>query len=105
MHGHSVGGTNPSLLQAMGAGAPVLALDTPYNREVIGNQEQLFPADAPSLGARIRQILSDRIRAERWVEQSKATIANRYSWQDVADRYLEALSLARDRRSKIRADL
>ena len=100
VHGHSVGGTNPGLLQAMGAGAPVLALDTPFNREVIGNQEQLFPAEALTLGARIRQILSDRERAEQWVERSKATIVDRYSWQDVADCYLEALHLARHRRKE-----
>ncbi len=34
IHGHSVGGTNPSLLRAMGAGAPVLAYDVEFNREV-----------------------------------------------------------------------
>ena len=35
-HGHSVGGTNPSLLRAMGAGTAVLAWDCPFNREVAG---------------------------------------------------------------------
>ena len=34
LHGHSVGGTNPSLLRAMGAGAPVTAWDVVFNREV-----------------------------------------------------------------------
>lgn len=100
LHGHSVGGTNPALLQAMGAGAPVLALDTPFNREVVGNEDQLFPADAQSLAAKIRQILLDREQAERWVERSKTTIAERYSWKDVADRYLEAINLARQRRKE-----
>jgi glycosyltransferase involved in cell wall biosynthesis len=37
VHGHSVGGTNPSLLQAMGAGAPVVAFDTPFSREVLAD--------------------------------------------------------------------
>ena len=36
-HGHSVGGTNPALFQALGAGAPTLALDTPFNREVVAH--------------------------------------------------------------------
>ncbi len=35
-HGHSVGGTNPSLLRAMGGGTPVLAYDVVFNREVVG---------------------------------------------------------------------
>lgn len=103
LHGHSVGGTNPALLQAMGAGAPVLALDTPFNREVVRNGEQLFPADAQILAAKIRQVLSDRPRRERWVACSKAMIAERYSWQDVADRYLDALELAKQRRTASRA--
>ena len=34
IHGHTVGGTNPSLVEAMGAGNPVIAHDNPYNRWV-----------------------------------------------------------------------
>jgi glycosyltransferase involved in cell wall biosynthesis len=41
-HGHSVGGTNPALVQAMALGAPILALDTVYNREVLGAGHQHF---------------------------------------------------------------
>lgn len=37
IHGHSVGGTNPSLLLALCHGTPVLAHDNPYNREVAGS--------------------------------------------------------------------
>ena len=32
LHGHTVGGTNPSLVEALGAGNPVIAHDNPYNR-------------------------------------------------------------------------
>ena len=35
-HGHSVGGTNPSLLEAMAAGAFLIAHENPYNRWVLG---------------------------------------------------------------------
>lgn len=42
LHGHSVGGTNPSLLRAMGAGAPVAALDVDFNREVLGDTGRYF---------------------------------------------------------------
>ena len=49
-HGHSVGGTNPSLLRAMGAGTAVLAWDCPFNREVAGEQGRYF-GDAASLAA------------------------------------------------------
>ena len=41
-HGHSVGGTNPSLLRAMGAGTAVIAYDVPFNREVLDERAWLF---------------------------------------------------------------
>ncbi len=42
LHGHSVGGTNPSLLRAAGAGAYTLAFDVSFNREVIGDQGEYW---------------------------------------------------------------
>src|ERR1700722_1129064 len=54
VHGHSVGGTNPALLQALGAGAPTLALNTPFNAEVLPYPDQLFPHDPEALADRVR---------------------------------------------------
>ncbi|WP_210481931.1 glycosyltransferase [Naasia sp. SYSU D00948] len=42
VHGHSVGGTNPSLLRAMGAGTAVIGYDVTFNREVAGPTGQYF---------------------------------------------------------------
>ncbi len=42
MHGHSVGGTNPSLLRAMGAGTSVVAMRNVFNHEVLGGSGFLF---------------------------------------------------------------
>ena len=42
LHGHSVGGTNPSLLRAMGAGNAVIAYDVAFNREVLDVQGWFF---------------------------------------------------------------
>jgi glycosyltransferase involved in cell wall biosynthesis len=41
-HGHSVGGTNPSLVEALGAGNPIVAHDNVYNRWVAGPQQLYF---------------------------------------------------------------
>lgn len=97
IHGHSVGGTNPALLQALGAGAPTLALDTVFNREVLGEDaaDQLFPPDADGLRAAIARVLSDRDLQEALSKRGQRVVEARYSWQDVSDRYLEALRLAR----------
>ena len=41
-HGHSVGGTNPSLLEAMASGALICAHDNPFNRAILGNDAFIF---------------------------------------------------------------
>jgi glycosyltransferase involved in cell wall biosynthesis len=42
LHGHSAGGTNPSLVEAMFAGAPVIALENIYNRYTTNNSALYF---------------------------------------------------------------
>lgn len=42
LHGHSVGGINPSLIEAMGCGANIMALATPFNREALGSTGTYF---------------------------------------------------------------
>lgn len=42
IHGHRVGGINPSLIEAMGCGANILALDTPFNQEALGPNGSFF---------------------------------------------------------------
>jgi glycosyltransferase involved in cell wall biosynthesis len=98
VHGHSVGGTNPGLLQALGAGAPTLALDTVFNREVVRSDDQLFPHDAAKLAMRIRTVLADERLQSELSAHGKRVIRQHYDWGDVSSRYLAALLEARDRR-------
>ncbi len=95
VHGHSVGGTNPALLQAMGAGAPTIVFDSPYNLEVLGDQaHNRSYADADGLGRRLRGVLDDPTRAAGHVADDRSRIATTYSWPAVARRYFEALALS-----------
>jgi glycosyltransferase involved in cell wall biosynthesis len=91
VHGHSVGGTNPSLLQAMGAGAPVVALNTPFNAEVIRNDAQLYESSADDLAAKIAAVLDSPSLREGLIAKGKKEVAERYSWDDVCRRYLDML--------------
>lgn len=92
VHGHSVGGTNPGLLQALGAGAPTLALDTPFNAEVLPVPEQLFPRDATVLAGQISQVAGSPLRQRRMRLAGQRIIGERYSWQDVCQRYTDLLA-------------
>lgn len=91
MHGHSVGGTNPALLQALGAGAPTLALDTPFNREVIQNEEQMVPHDPSVLAERIKQLLADPEARARLRAHGQTVVETRYSWHGVCCSYLNVV--------------
>lgn len=100
IHGHSVGGTNPSLLRAMGAGAPVLAYECPFNREVTANQA-LFWSDAADLTEILDEvaggedhIVSTSIEDDlgRFSEAGRRRIAENYQWDQVAADYGTLLS-------------
>ncbi|HUB75073.1 MAG TPA: DUF1972 domain-containing protein [Solirubrobacteraceae bacterium] len=97
IHGHSVGGTNPSLLQALGAGAPTLALDTVFNREVIGDEEQLFAGQPAHLAEKIKGVLGSAQLRERFRARGQGIIRDRYAWEDVVGAYLAALRSAQAR--------
>jgi glycosyltransferase involved in cell wall biosynthesis len=91
LHGHSVGGTNPALLQALGAGAPTLALETVFNREVIARDEQLFPADPVALAPMISAVIGDDARRGEMARHGRARVAAEYDWDRVSERYFAAL--------------
>jgi glycosyltransferase involved in cell wall biosynthesis len=91
IHGHSVGGTNPALLQALGAGAPTLALDTSFNAEVLPFPEQLFPHDAQILADRIRSVITSPPLQEEMAQRGRSVIREHYSWNDVCQAYMDVL--------------
>ena len=85
-HGHSVGGTNPSLLRAIGAGAPTNAFDVTFNREVIDDAGRWWssPDDVAALAQECEADPTGTARrGERAREHSR-----RYDWDDVAAKYL-----------------
>ncbi len=94
LHGHSVGGTNPSLLRAMGAGTAVIAYDVVFNREVLGH-DGAFVAGAQDVGP----LLEDaEARPDAWQARGHALrerAARTYSWDAVSRDYgVLATSLA-----------
>jgi len=91
LHGHSVGGTNPALVQAMGLGAPVLALDTPFNREVLNSSEQLFEGDASEIAFRIKTVMTSLETRTRFRSNGRSRVAAIYNWSNVCASYEASL--------------
>ena len=86
LHGHSVGGTNPSLIEAMAAGAPVVAHDNPFNRWVLGEQGGWFFRGADDLAALLAAPPPAPARAAA-VRQARAACHERFLWADILAAY------------------
>lgn len=90
-HGHSVGGTNPALVQAMAAGAPTVARDTVYNREVLADAALFTPPTPVAIERTIDGLMRNHSQQERLVSAARIRAANEYSWASVNQRYEDAL--------------
>lgn len=84
MHGHSAGGTNPSLVEAMYLGLPVFAFDINYNRETT-EHGALFFSDSMELLKLLHQTDEASLAA---IGNGMSEIAKkRYRWQSVLECY------------------
>jgi glycosyltransferase involved in cell wall biosynthesis len=93
-HGHSVGGTNPALVQAMTCGAPIVARDTVFNREVLADAGVLVEAIPEEIAAAVAAILNDPARAERLSRAARDRALKDYAWDGVCEAYGDALEAA-----------
>jgi glycosyltransferase involved in cell wall biosynthesis len=84
-HGHSVGGTNPSLLEAMACASPIAAHDNPFNRGVLKNHADYFN-DATDV-SRLMRSDSDEETIKQRKKQNLAVIRTAYNWRTVAAQY------------------
>ena len=92
-HGHSVGGTNPALVQAMACGAPIIARDTAYNREVLGSIGQLTLPSPKAIAEAVEKMMSDPASQERISKLVLERAATDYTWDAVCTAYEEQARL------------
>ena len=84
-HGHSVGGTNPSLLEAMACGCVIAAHDNPFNRAILGNQSYYFSSaeqvcDALETNGTMKETVA-------WQEKNREKIKDMYNWDKIIGDY------------------
>jgi glycosyltransferase involved in cell wall biosynthesis len=91
VHGHQVGGTNPSLVEALGAGNAVLAQDNRFNRWVAGDGALYFK-DSDGFASCMDEVLSN---ADRLAELKRAGLARyeqEFTWPNVLAQYEKLLA-------------
>jgi glycosyltransferase involved in cell wall biosynthesis len=91
VHGHEVGGTNPALLQAMGSGCCVLALDTVFNAETVGGTGLLFAGDVKALAGKMQYLLANPEVVRYYRKAALERIKEFYRWEKVTADYEKIL--------------
>lgn len=91
VHGHMLGGTNPALLKALGYGNMVLALNTPFNKEVVEDYGILFDKDVKDLRAKLQYIEDHPGVASEYRRRAPDRIRDAYTWEHITDQYEELL--------------
>ena len=85
-HGHSVGGTNPSLLEAMASNAFIIAHDNHFNKTILQQNGYYFsnPADIKNIIDRIKK--NDNLQL---VQNNFDAIENEFNWDKINGEYLQ----------------
>ncbi|MBW3118717.1 DUF1972 domain-containing protein [Providencia rettgeri] len=84
IHGHSAGGTNPSLVEAMHIGRPILAFDCDFNRYSTDNKALYFSNDNSLL--KLIEDTDDNMLVSN-SEKMKEIAIEKYTWSKIATQY------------------
>ncbi len=85
-HGHKVGGTNPSLVEALWAGNAVMAHRNPFNAWTAG-PDQFFFSDADECAAAMRRVATDDAAVVAARRAARARAAALFAWEPILESY------------------
>lgn len=90
IHGHQVGGTNPSLVEAMGAGSAILANDNLFNRWVAGSEARYFTGES-DLARLLDAVLEMREQLAGMRSAALARFNEVFTWHHILAQYEDLL--------------
>jgi len=89
MHGHSVGGTNPSLLEALGCGNLCICHDNIFNREVTDNNMIYFDSSEACAIVINESVSMFDIKYKEYKKFAISRIDNYYNWENIGNKYAD----------------
>lgn len=87
-HGHTVGGTNPSLLEAMASGSLICANDNVFNRNVLDNDAYYFRSSG-EISKLLNEITFSSSQNQKMIERNIVKIKEKYNWSEIVNLYEE----------------
>lgn len=89
IHGHEVGGTNPSLLRAMDAGTAPVVLNVPFNATVVEEAGVVFDRNNDSLAGVLRHLVAHPAEVQEIGNRASSRAMKHFSWDAVADAHYD----------------
>jgi len=89
-HGHTVGGTNPSLLEAMASGSLVCANDNPFNRYIL-EADALYFKTPNDVTLYINEVKYNQPVYQQFIANNRKKIEEKYSWDNIINQYANHL--------------
>ncbi|MCD8235786.1 MAG: DUF1972 domain-containing protein [Prevotellaceae bacterium] len=86
-HGHSVGGTNPSLLEAMASDCFILAHDNIFNKAVLGENAIYYPSSTDVIDILNNIDVLAAQKKEQFTQNNIEVIRKEYSWKKLIDEH------------------
>jgi glycosyltransferase involved in cell wall biosynthesis len=86
LHGHSVGGTNPSLVEAMAMKNLLIAHDNQFNREVCEDTAIYFH-NSDELKQRINQVENNPENYQEFKSKTFERVKKEYTWEKIVEEY------------------
>jgi glycosyltransferase involved in cell wall biosynthesis len=89
IHGHEVGGTNPSLLRAMDAGVAPVVLNVPFNASVVNGSGVVFDKDNDSLAGILEHLVAHASEVQQIGQRASLRALKDYSWDTVVAKHYD----------------
>jgi glycosyltransferase involved in cell wall biosynthesis len=87
IHGNSVGGTNPALLQTMASGCFTIASDISFNHDVLADCGIFYRTTVPELVEKMQWSLDNEGQLDSYRNKAQQRILTHYTWDKIADQY------------------
>lgn len=88
-HGHTVGGTNPSLLEAMACRCLISAHDNPFNKHVLKEHAYYFKTK-DDIAAQLKNHQKNHTGSTRFIDNNLLKIEIQYNWEKIINQYESA---------------
>jgi glycosyltransferase involved in cell wall biosynthesis len=92
IHAYTVGGTNPSLIEAMAYCPLILAFDNEFHRSIL-EKNAIYFSNEEELVLLLRQVSEQKLNVENLLNANRVKVLENYQWKIIAEQYIHLFNL------------